>query len=205
MRLAVLMCLAAGCAEMVPSGSLWEPVVVSDAPAAAAPAESAVAPDVAAAPQTPAPGFDFDAEDRDDDDEAGGATDPAALQAKLLGVSADALAPAPPQEAPPRVVVTPVADTIPQWDPATVLPQTTFGVRVLATLLDMSPPRAVLGLPDGTEQVVQPGAMLAEQRIVVLAIGRDAVQLAEITPQGFYAAVSTRTVPALYPGAVDAP
>jgi hypothetical protein len=72
-------------------------------------------------------------------------------------------------------------------------------VRVLATLLDIQPPRAILGLPDGAEQVVQPGAMLPEQGLVVLAIGRDAVQLAKVTPQGFYAAVRTETVQALYP------
>ena len=34
---------------------------------------------------------------------------------------------------------------------------------------------------------------------MVLAIGRDAVQIAKVTPAGFYARVQTDTVRALYP------
>jgi hypothetical protein len=47
--------------------------------------------------------------------------------------------------------------------------------------------------------------MVPEIGVVVLAIGRDAVQVAHITPQGFYAKVDTETIRALYPSATTAP
>jgi hypothetical protein len=56
----------------------------------------------------------------------------------------------------------------------------------------------MIALPDGQEIVVQPGQMLPEHHLVVLAIGRDAMQVARITPQGFYAKVETETVASLF-------
>jgi hypothetical protein len=67
----------------------------------------------------------------------------------------------------------------------------------MATLLDVQPPRAVLALPDGTERVVQPGAFLPEHRLIVLAIGRDAVQVAHVEPIGFMSRVETTTLRSL--------
>lgn len=86
----------------------------------------------------------------------------------------------------------------PVWDPSKTLPDTSFGVRVVAVLVDVQPPRAVLGLADGQEVVVSPGSMLPAQGLVVLAIGKDAVQVAHVSPNGFSAKVEVSTVQALY-------
>ena len=61
------------------------------------------------------------------------------------------------------------------------------------------PPRAVLAFGDGSEHVVQPGAMLADQRVIVLAIGVDQVELARVEPRGDSAAVEPLTLRAMYP------
>jgi hypothetical protein len=85
------------------------------------------------------------------------------------------------------------------WDGTGPLEGTgTWGVTLLATLLDVQPPRAVVSLPDGTERVVQPGTFLPEHRLVVLAIGRDAVQLAHIEPMGFKSRIETSTIRSLF-------
>jgi hypothetical protein len=46
--------------------------------------------------------------------------------------------------------------------------------------------------------VVMPGDLLPEAHLVVLAIGRDAVQVAEITPAGDHAVVHTYVLGALF-------
>ena len=74
-----------------------------------------------------------------------------------------------------------------------------WGPRVLTTLSSLEPPRAVLALPDGSERVVRPGTLLPEIGGVVIAIGRDVVELSEVREQGVYASVHTRTIPALIP------
>ena len=84
------------------------------------------------------------------------------------------------------------------WDPATALP-VEWGVSLVSTVIDTQPPRAILGLPDGTEVFVTPGSFLPEQRLVVMAIGRNAVQLSRIVPQGFSARVETQNLTSLYP------
>lgn len=73
-----------------------------------------------------------------------------------------------------------------------------WGVRLLSVIPDSQPPRAVLGLPDGREVVVSPGAMLPEAQVVVLAIGRDAVQIAEVLPDGDRAVVRSQMLSPLY-------
>jgi len=176
----------AGCVEVPSSGNLLEPVEEPPPPEAV----PVVAP--VAEPAAPQGDFDFEAEDRPED-EAGegaaagdGAIDPNELQAR-----ATAIVPGPSE---PQL-----------WDPNMPLPDTSFGVRLMAVLLDVQPPRAVLGMPDGREIVVQPGALLPDQGVVVLAIGRDAVQIAHVTPQGFYARVETETLRALYPSSTTTP
>jgi hypothetical protein len=201
-----MVALVGACEPMESSGAPLQPVAVQPV------APTGPAPSPPAAPGAgPQGGFDFEADARTD--EAGsGDVDPVALQAKLLGVPPDQiarLAPATPPApaAAPAPVPAPAPVTGPPqlvWDPNQPLPDTSFGVRVLATLLDMQPPRAVLGLPDGSERVVQPGTFLEPERLVVLAVGRDAVQVAKVTPQGFYAKVETQTIRALYPNAAGA-
>jgi hypothetical protein len=187
-----LLLAAAACTPVPPSGHPFTPVAGAPAPAPAA----------SPAPQGPQGDGTAFSDDRDDGDAAGGdgeergAGDP---DDKLAAMARFAATPPAPAPAAPAVAPLP-ATPAPVWDPSRPIPDASFGVRVLGVLLDLNPPRAVLGLPDGREQVVTPGAMLPTEGIVVLAIGRDAVQLAHVTPQGFYARVQTETVQALSPG-----
>ncbi|MCB9689930.1 MAG: hypothetical protein H6738_25100 [Alphaproteobacteria bacterium] len=180
------------CEPIPSSGRMLEPVRVTG-PARA----PAAAPAPASGPQGD---FDFESEDREGAS-GEGEQDPIALQARLLGLSPDQVArPAPaPEPAPAPTAPALPAVAAPIWDPSRPLPDVQFGVRVLGVLLDLQPPRAIIGLPDGREQVVTPGAMLPAEGLVVLAIGRDAVQVARVTPSGFYARVDTETIRALYP------
>lgn len=174
-----------GCAPVAPSSNLL----------ASAPSRTA------ASPEGPQGSFDFEGEDRPpEDDEPAGEDDPIRLQARLLGVSTASLsapAPAPAGDIPPPAPI-PTAAPAPTADAPPAMAGT-FGVRVISTLTEVQPPRAVLGLPSGKEVVVQPGTMLPDDRIVVLAIGRTGVQIATVTPEGFASRVETTTIPALYP------
>jgi len=73
-----------------------------------------------------------------------------------------------------------------------------WGVRLVASIPEAQPPRAVLGLPSGEEVVVSPGSMIPEAAIVVIAVGPGTVVLAEITPEGDHAKVEQRTLHAQY-------
>ena len=86
--------------------------------------------------------------------------------------------------APPPVVTTPMMT---QWP-----------VRLVKTIPDTNPPRAILGLPSGEELVVSPGTMVPEHGLVVIAIGPSSAQLAQVTPQGDHAAVSPLTLQTMY-------
>ena len=80
--------------------------------------------------------------------------------------------------------------------------QPAWGVRLLSTLPHAQPPRAALGLPDGSEVVVAPGSMLPEAGIIVVAVGANNAQLAKVTPEGDHAEIETVTLQAQY-GQVD--
>ena len=71
-------------------------------------------------------------------------------------------------------------------------------IRLVKTLPETNPPRAILGLPSGEELVVSPGTMVPEHGLVVIAIGPNSAQLAQITPQGDHAAVSALTLHTMY-------
>ena len=61
----------------------------------------------------------------------------------------------------------------------------------------------MIALPSGEEVVVQPGTMLPDAHLVIIAIGKTAIQVARVTPQGFYAKIETETVASLFaPAAV---
>jgi hypothetical protein len=71
-------------------------------------------------------------------------------------------------------------------------------VRLVRTLPDTLPPRAILGLPDGREIVVTPGSMVPDQGLVVVAIGRQSAQLARVSAQGDHAAIQPMMLNAQY-------
>jgi len=183
--------LVAGCDPIPSSGDVLAPVRVAEP----------------SAPQAELPDDSLFFEEVDDADEG----EPVELSperlAAGLGLGSVAVAeedeeppPVTPPVAPPPVVaaVAPAAVAPEPWSPATPL-DGSWGVRLVSTVLDAHPPRAIIGLPDGSETVVQAGTLLPEAGVVVLAIGRDLVQVAEILPQGDHARVETRTLPALYP------
>ncbi len=82
--------------------------------------------------------------------------------------------------------------------PAPIASAMSWPVRLVKTLPETNPPRAILGLPDGRELVVSPGTMVPEHGLVVIAIGPNSAQIAQITPQGDFAAVSPLTLQTMY-------
>lgn len=186
--------LCAACEPVPPSGDVFAP----------APDTKTVAAVPAVAPTEPVADadFDFDAEDRKDEPAtpSQGELSPAELMTGLGLTEEPVAAVAPEPEVapePPPVASTEAPAAAPaEWPPA----PPAWGVRLVSTVPDAQPPRAILGLADGSEHVVTPGTLLPAASIVVLAIGRDAVQIAEVTPAGDHATIETRVVQALYPG-----
>jgi hypothetical protein len=203
MRMIMLVALVSGCESMDATGNPMKPV--------AAPVVSEPAP---AAPEgTPEPtqpdggteeGFDFDADAQREDPDGDAPIDPIALLALQQGVVLeDAPTPDPalaaePVAEPEPVVAEPVdVEPVYAWDPETAGPST-WGVRLLSTMNSTLPPRAVIGLPDGSEQVVQPGTMLAEHGLIIMAVGQNIIEVAQVVPDGVQARVETRTITALF-------
>lgn len=198
--LIAILTVLAGCDFDVPSRGILVPAPASTPIPAPAPATGTGADGVTAGTGTTTGNFDFDAEDRKEDELVEVDADEIELQADLLGVDPNELSdPAPP-------AVTNAAPTyhpglpMPVWEPNQPL-DGGWGLRVIATLHDVQPPRAVIATADGMELVVQPGQMLPQHRLVVLAVGHGVVQVARVTPQGFYAKVETETVASLAPAA----
>jgi hypothetical protein len=92
-------------------------------------------------------------------------------------------------------------DAIPEApSPAVGLPpQTRWPVRLVSTLPQAQPPRAILGLPSGKEIVVSPGSMLADEGLVVVSITVGQVELAQIEPAGDHAKITPITLSSQYP------
>lgn len=176
--------LLLACSRVDASWDVFTPVAAPAAPAAtpAAAAEPATDPRFAEALELQA-----DAEDPWGTDGA-----PAEPEA----------APAEPEVTPEAAPVAEAAPPAPVEAPAPVgLPsQADWGVRLLNTIPQAQPPRAAIGLPDGTELVVSPGSMLPQVGMVVLAVGPDRVQLARVKAEGDHAVVDTLTLDAQYPG-----
>jgi hypothetical protein len=164
----------------------------------AAPAAATGASESEPAPLKPGE-FDFEGEDRPDEKEekpeAGESLSPEEMISGMGITPSEAKPGAPSLPAPPALAPT-------GFGPPSGFgpPPGAWGVRVLSTVAEAQPPRAILGFADGSETVVTPGSMLPGARVVVLAIGRDAVQVAEVTPEGDHARVTAQTLTALYPG-----
>jgi hypothetical protein len=202
MRMMSAMALAwslVACTQMDATGNVTSPVPAAEGPAADAdPVVPAPAPDGA--------GFDFDADEQPDD----GPVDPEPTPVEPAEpVQEDGPTPDPdvPRMEDPSASVEPVGEPVAEpvadtpvyaWDPDTA-PPATWGIRLLSTVNTTLPPRAVIGLPDGTEEVVQPGAMLPEQSVIVMAVGKDVIEIAQVVPDGVQARVETRTITSLFP------
>jgi len=131
-----------------------------------------------------------------------GGADGANTSAGTLG--ADASAPTTPGAAPTGTASTGTASTGPAAAPdAMAAPgmgmsaslggagSLGWAVRLVSIVPGAQPPRAILGLSDGQEIVVTPGAMVPEAGLVVLSVGTRAVQVARITGVGDHATVQS--------------
>lgn len=205
MRLLPLFVLVA-CEPLPPTGDPLAPVPASrPAASTSAPAPRPVSSEK---PANAGSGFDFDADAGSGEDPGSSEPlDPATLLALSQGKEppppSNRPVPRPPEPAPVAVAPVPIAPAVVPpamrvWDPALDVPAD-WGVRLVSTLVDTQPPRAVLGLSDGTEVVVKPGTFLPEQRLVVMAVGRNAVQVSRVVPEGYQARVETRTLSSLFP------
>lgn len=105
-------------------------------------------------------------------------------------------------DAEPAAAAAPVAVAAPQPSPAPPavgLPSPVqWPVRLVSTLPQAQPPRAILGLPSGEERVVSPGSILADQGLVVMAVSGNRVTLARIEPVGDHARIDTIELTAQY-------
>lgn len=180
------------CEQVTPTGNPLEPVVIAEAPAASTlPAEE-------------------EAESAEDTEEA-----PFSISSEELAAIADGQDPAvepdtaPEAEAeaeaaaePPSVAPTPAPEATPQPAPvAAGWPQTVgtaWPVRLVTTIPNASPPRAILGLPNGTEVVVNPGSMVPDLGLVVVAISPGSAELAKIAPAGDHATIESITLRSQY-------
>lgn len=95
-----------------------------------------------------------------------------------------------PAEAAPTPTPTPATP-----DPAVAM---RWPVRLVTTVPHATPPRAILGLPDGREVVVNPGSMVPDLGLVVIAIAPGSAELARIAPVGDHATIQSLTLQAQY-------
>ena len=113
-------------------------------------------------------------------------SEPAPTQAQLpTAPQATAVAPPPPPGAMPPT----------GWSQAL---GKAWPVRLVTTIPNASPPRAILGLPDGKEVVVNPGSMVPDLGLVVVAISPGSAELAKIAPAGDHATIESITLRAQY-------
>jgi len=191
-RIAPLLALAlAACEPMPSSGSPLEPVPATRAPRAPAPASA----DAELPPDPDSPFVEDQVFDAPPDPDAEPTGADVVFKAQLGNPTVPRAEPEP--EPVPAAPEPPPAAAV--WDgQAPPDGAGSWGVSLLATLLDVQPPRAVVALPDGTERVVQPGTFLPEHRLVILAVGRNAVQVAHIEPMGWNSRVQTQTLRSLF-------
>ncbi|TNE90660.1 MAG: hypothetical protein EP330_07670 [Deltaproteobacteria bacterium] len=178
--------LLIGCDNQIePSGGIFEPV-----------RETPAAPAAAAKPApTPAEGgFDFDADARDE--EEAGVVEKVDGEPVNIAAALGLPTPDPVPEPEPEPEVAPPVAAAPAWNPAQPIGGD-WGVTVLSTTPQAQPPVAVLRFANGPDTVVHPGDLLADQGIVVMAIGRDAVQIARVSAEGDHAKVTSEVVPML--------
>lgn len=126
---------------------------------------------------------------------------PAAPGAPPVPAAAPPVATQPPLPTPPPPATAPARAA---WAPGTRI-EGTWGVRVVSVTPRSNPPRAILGMADGTERVVEPGTMLADEHLVVMAIGEDAVQVSRVVPDGDRVRIESEILTAMYRSAPPAP
>jgi len=170
------------------------------------PPADATAPQTASPPEKDAEnagaaGFELDAYKTEQEKADGDALKRADLQALRaeLGVTGE---PPPADPAPPTPAMPPAAPA--RWTPASPV-AFGWGLRLVSTVDAASPPRAILGLPDGREEVVKAGDLLPDVGVVVLAVGQGVVQVGLVTAEGDHARVESVFLQAMFSGAPTPP
>ena len=92
----------------------------------------------------------------------------------------------------------PVAKTEPESSGWSQAVGKAWPVRLVTTVPNASPPRAILGLPNGKEIVVNPGSMVPDMGLVVVAISPNSAEIARIAPAGDHATIESMTLRAQY-------
>jgi hypothetical protein len=191
--------LLAGCDSVEPSDSMWSPATekaVTDTPKETSDTTAPPKPTGEAvpipAPMELSPDGDGKTEGAASQDLAGEVRSPVELMASLDSSMVAGAVPNARSESGTTTIGFP-AHLVAQPTGAT------WGVRLVSTVVDAQPPRAILGLPDGSEAAVRPGTLLPDVGVIVLAIGQDQVQIAEVKPNGDHARITTRMVTSMYP------
>ena len=128
----------------------------------------------------------------------GGTASTTKVGAAAAPASASVAKPAAPAASEPAPQAQPVAQASAQAAAATATATAGWPIRLVRTHLDEQPPSAILALPDGRRIVVPPGDMVPERGLVVMAIGRERVQLAAINSNGDHATVVPMELSAQY-------
>ena len=186
----LLLALICGCEQIEPSGNPLQPAQVAAAAPTAVPVHVVDGP---AAIEDPEETFSLSSEEM-----APGAS------VEVVEEGAD--------RTPPSADATPVATATDDVAPTASAPVSAaavsigwpqqvgkaWPVRLVTTVPNASPPRAILGLPDGKEIVVNPGSMVPDFGLVVVAISPGAAELAKIAPAGDHATIESVTLRAQY-------
>jgi hypothetical protein len=200
-----------GCETVESSGTPFQPVAVGSPPAAGSLASAAIGEQESEEPRLR---MTFDgtttkvesgppdlveqqaAKDADGGADAAKPAEPKALDGLLA--AAEATPTEPRVSSPPptgSAFPPPMSSAPPVADPTQV---GGWPVRLVKTIPDAQPPRAVLGLPNGKEIVVTPGTMIPEEGLVVVAVGPNRVQLSQVKSQGDHASITSFTLDAMY-------
>lgn len=189
--IAAIACSTMACEPMTPSGKPLSAVPVA--------AVSTGSSGPAAADSRFSDPVELKSEDlrvkADDSDSSGGGE----IRAGAAVSPAPATAPA--AAAPAAVETASVAAPAPAAvavAPAAAAASSSWPVRLVRTHLDEQPPSAVLAMPDGRRVVVSPGDMVPERGLVVMAIGRERVQLAQVSGVGDHATITPVELAAQY-------
>lgn len=195
-----LMCsfIVCGCEPIAPSGDLWGPGIQEQEIEEDAVQEEDTVQEETPKVENEAPeGFDFEGEDRPKEDtgRAQKAVDALALQAQMLGIKKPDTAD---DEAPNEGRDGGEPDETEEELSAPAFVGSSWGVHLVSTIMDASPPRAILQLPSGQETVVRPGMMLADHGLIIFSIEEGHVRIGHVQENGGSATIEEATLRALF-------